>query len=516
MNCPWHPNKRAVTSCKDCGSEFCIECVRETDQTTLCPDCFRRKISEITREFTEPAEKKDEQRAAPVSALPLGQPAAPAEEARTLFEEEAQPPAPRAAAAVEKKGRFGIKDRVRREKAVSEPKRAPRPAPEAPPLFEEETPPPTPPAEAPVEKKGRFGIKDGAKREEPASEPLAPSQPVPEASPQEDFLSQGPDEDFSQLAAETTRGGRWSRKARGEGATATETASAAPAAETVKIPQAGEESTVTKAVEATRAEEKASIAETAAPSEDSLLQDVMSTLLKPEAGTAEKPQAAAPESWVATTAEQTAPVKAAVRKREAKVRPEKDAERWSFLAQPRSSEYTLIAVSWWRATIFIALMLLLGAVLWAVPNAYLIPKDQEYGIHAVAIGAILGLLFWWKAGKKHSTKLAVQAALTTLFALFIGEFLHWLLIITKYDAFRTIFFDLISFRFLWENGADILRYAVEAMLPLAFLWLLLMPTITAFIIGFGMPPVPEIFFQIWHALKGEAPKEKEASHGLEG
>jgi len=508
LNCPWHPNKRAVTSCKDCGSEFCIECVRETDQTTLCPDCFRRKISEITREFREPVEKKDEQRAAPVSALPLGQPAAPVEEERSLLEEKTTPPAPRAAAPVEKKGRLGRKDRARRGKTISKPPMAPRPAPEAPPLFEEETPPPVPPAEAPVEKKGKFGIKDGAKREEPISKPLAP--------PQEDFLSQGPDEDFSQLAAETTKVGRWSRRARGEAATAAETASAAPAAETVEIPQAGEESTVTKAVEATRAEEKASVSETAALSEDSLLQDVMSTLLKPEAGTAEKPQAAAPESWVATTAEQTAPVKAAARKREAKVRPEKDAERWSFLAQPRSSEYTLIAVSWWRATIFIALMLLLGAVLWAVPNAYLIPKDQEYGIHAVAIGAILGLLFWWKAGKKHSTKLAVQAALTTLFALFIGEFLHWFLIIMKNAALRTIFFDFISFRFLWENGAEIMKNVVDAMFPLAFLWLLLMPTITAFIIGFGMPPVPEIFFQIWHALKGEAPKEKEASHGLEG
>jgi len=508
LNCPWHPNKRAVTSCKDCGSEFCIECVRETDQTTLCPDCFRRKISEITREFREPVEKKDEQRAAPVSALPLGQPAAPVEEERSLLEEKTTPPAPRAAAPVEKKGRLGRKDRARRGKTISKPPMAPRPAPEAPPLFEEETPPPVPPAEAPVEKKGKFGIKDGAKREEPISKPLAP--------PQEDFLSQGPDEDFSQLAAETTKVGRWSRRARGEAATAAETASAAPAAETVEIPQAGEESTVTKAVEATRAEEKASVSETAALSEDSLLQDVMSTLLKPEAGTAEKPQAAAPESWVATTAEQTAPVKAAARKREAKVRPEKDAERWSFLAQPRSSEYTLIAVSWWRATIFIALMLLLGAVLWAVPNAYLIPKDQEYGIHAVAIGAILGLLFWWKADKKHSTKLAVQAALTTLFALFIGEFLHWFLIIMKNAALRTIFFDFISFRFLWENGAEIMKNVVDAMFPLAFLWLLLMPTITAFIIGFGMPPVPEIFFQIWHALKGEAPKEKEASHGLEG
>jgi hypothetical protein len=195
---------------------------------------------------------------------------------------------------------------------------------------------------------------------------------------------------------------------------------------------------------------------------------------------------------------------------------ERSAERWSFLAQPRTSQYTLIAASWWRATIFIVLMLLLGAVLWAVPNAYLIPKDQEYGIHAVLIGFILGIAFWWKAGKKHGTKLAVQAALTTFFALFIGEFLHWFLIITKYSAFRTVFFDLVSFRFLWENGPEILRYTVEAMFPMAFIWLLLLPTLTAFIIGFGMPPIPEIFLQIWYTIKGQTPGEKKASHGLEG
>jgi hypothetical protein len=31
-----------------------------------------------------------------------------------------------------------------------------------------------------------------------------------------------------------------------------------------------------------------------------------------------------------------------------------------------------------------------------------------------------------------------------------------------------------------------------------------------------MPPIPEIFFQAWQALRGRAPEEKEASHGLEG
>jgi hypothetical protein len=54
------------------------------------------------------------------------------------------------------------------------------------------------------------------------------------------------------------------------------------------------------------------------------------------------------------------------------------------------------------------------------------------------------------------------------------------------------------------------------MFPIAFLWILLMPTVTAFIIGFGMPPIPEVFLQFWRALRGQVPEEKEASHGLEG
>jgi hypothetical protein len=454
--------------------------VRETDQTTLCPDCFRRKINEITKEFTEAADSGEETRPAAAPSIATDKAVEQGEEKGSLVAEDAPAATARAATPEAKTGRFGRKDKTGR-KTVSEP-------------------------------------------------------PAP---PSEDFLSQGPDDDFSQLGADSARQGRWSlRPKKAAAVPATEAEETVQAAETAaESARADVKAEIPPAAEAEPAAREAPIAEARGLSEDSLLQDVMSTLLKPEAGGAERLPAAAPGTQVAATTGREAPAKERDRRGEAKARAreakalkkeakarekeaeppkEKDVERWSFLAQPRSSEYTLIAVSWWRATIFIALMLLLGAVLWAVPNAYLIPKDQEYGIHAVAIGVIIGLAFWWKAGKKHSTKLAVQAALTTLFALFIGEFLHWFLIITKYDAFRTIFFDLISFKFLWENGADILRYTVEAMFPIAFVWLLLLPTVTAFIIGFGMPPIPEIFFQIWHAIKGQTPEEKEASHGLEG
>lgn len=468
MNCPWHPNKRAVSSCKECGTDFCIECVRETDQTTLCPDCYRRKLNEIAREFTEPDEAREKHAPAPFAA-----------DGRT-----------------------------------------PRPGPEISPFDEEEHPP----AAVASGRSGKTGKDLGR----------GPAE-MPAASPAEDFLSQGPDDDFSSLGAGSSRPRRrWGRKAReapaqhqppsrpatGEGTSAAREGETQAGAEHPP-PEGPQPPAVRKSM----------------PSEDRLLQDVMSTLLKPEADADVKAETLAGEMREAPAGSEAGAGAALrgserARKEKAAEREERKAkralaamdatggkkrmERWSFLAQPRSSQYTLIATSWWRAALFIVLMFLLGVVLWAVPNAYLVPKDQEYGIHAVLVGLVLGLAFWWKAGKKHSTKLAVQAALTTFFALFIGEFLHWFLIITKYKAFRTIFFDLVSFRFLWENGADILKYTMEAMFPIAFLWLLLLPTLTAFIVGFGMPPIPEIFFQVWHALRGRVPEEKEASHGLEG
>jgi hypothetical protein len=303
-----------------------------------------------------------------------------------------------------------------------------------------------------------------------------------------DFLTRGPDEDFSILRKgrekekkdKKGKKGRKRMRVKGEAVT-----------------PAGEKS------EAPEIEGEAAAAKEAPDSDEDLLQDVVSTLLKPEGAAAGAAAATAEKS-----VEQPAPRARASR--------EERAERWSFLSQPRSSQYTILADKWWKVVIFIFLMLLLGAVLWAVPNAYLIPGDMEYGIHAVAIGIILGLIFWWKAGKAHSTKLAVQAGLTTLFALFIGEFLHWFLIIMKHSAFRTIFFDLISFKFIWENGAEIMEKTVEAMFPWAFTWILILPTLVAFVIAYGMPPIPEIFFQIWRALKGESPRKEEAGHGVEG
>ena len=418
LRCSRHPDKRTIASCKDCGAGFCIECVRETDQTNVCPECYRRGLNELAREYAPPAGEKG-QREAP--GPPEG-PAAPAAEALPSTGGEAAAPSPRAEGA-----RAGFLGRRR----------------------------------------------EWGRRKVAAGEAATP--------PGGDFLAQGPDEDFSQLVAEKRKAGRRSRR---------EKAAAVPGGEGAEVSRGGEE---------------AAKPEAPARSEEALLRDVVSALLVPEAGAA---GAEAPGIVAGEAGEEAAA--------RARVRREERAERWSFLAQPRSAQYTVLAAARWRSALFVALMLLAGAVLWAAPNAYLVPKDQEYGVHAVAIGLIIGLAFWWKAGKRHGTKLAAQAALTTFFALFIGEFLHWFLSIVKNSAFRTIFFDLVSFQFLWENGARIMRDTMEAMFPLAFVWILVLPTAVAFIIGFGLPPIPEIFFQIWRALRGGVPVEEEAGHGMEG
>lgn len=431
MQCPRHPEKRAIAVCRDCGAEFCIECVKETDQSNYCPDCYRRKLKEMTERFSSGATGEGAR-----------------EEGVTPREEIVSDGKEQAAVT------SGVPGRVEDEAPGGKPKRKFFPG---------------------VGKRSKGQSKEGA------VEP-APVEGM-EGGEEKDFLARGPDEDFSDLRRDKRRQKRERKAGRKERRKKT---AAVPAGEKAEAPS----------------DKGEAAAEEGPDSDEDLLQDVVSTLLKPEV--AEAGVTAAAGKAVGESAGR------------ARARREERVERWSFLAQPRSSQYTMLADKWWKSAIFIALMLLLGAVLWAVPNTYLIPGDMEYGIHAVALGIIIGLFFWWKAGKAHSTKLAVQAALTTLFALLIGEFLHWFLVIMKHSAFRTIFFDLISFKFIWENGPEIMEKTIEAMFPWAFTWILILPTLVALVIGYGMPPIPEIFFQIGRALKGEPPKEKEAGRGMEG
>ncbi|MDI6875053.1 hypothetical protein [Candidatus Solincola sp.] len=540
MNCPRHPQKRAVATCRECGTGFCIECVRETDQTTLCPECHRRRIDEFSRELAPPGEKGEATAARP---SPVAAGTELREEALkvppSLSEEPGMPEGYASAARPEAGG----------AKTVSP---------------------------QPVES-GRFW-KRTRKDKEPGRAEWSPALEVREGTiaagevanrleeksgGETDFLSLGPDEDFSELAkagerrrfrfpgrrrpaAKEVRGKHEEGAAGGytpgpEEMVASEESRAGGRAR----PGEGDVIPSRTGRGPDRPREPESVPSTAAAAPDEALLDdvvsrllrpeggrgrgepakrrgpdartpdadsveeVLSTLLRPETGAPARPRAgrdtaAALEERLADAPAPSLAVEEAaprISREERRRGREERAERWSFLAQPRSSEHTEIASRWWKAALFILLMLVLGVVLWAVPNAYLVPRDTEYGIHAVSIGIILGLLFWWKAGRKHGTKLAVQAALTTFFALFLGEFLHWFLIITKNAALRTIFFDLISFRFIWEHGAEIMRHTMEAMFPGAFIWIMVMPTLLAFIVGFGMPPIPEIFFQFGRAVR---------------
>lgn len=209
-------------------------------------------------------------------------------------------------------------------------------------------------------------------------------------------------------------------------------------------------------------------------------------------------------SAVLGTEQEVAEVEIPEETEEEKKRPERAkslARRFSFLAQPRVNEPTVLTESWWKSTAFLIAMTLATALLWALPNAYLIPRDTEYGLHSLILGMAVGLVLWRKAGRKHGTRLAIQAFLVTFIGLSLGEAIHWFLTIVKNKALRTIVFDLITLRFLWENAGLVMRYVVEAMFPLSFLWILVLPSLTAFLIGFGMPPIPEIFFQMGRALR---------------
>lgn len=534
MNCPRHPGKREIASCKECRSGFCIECVRETDQTTLCPDCLRRRRRDMEREYGGGAGAREW----------------PSAEGRRM----ASSPGPVSAAAAEEEagkgeGTGGLAGPAARVPGPGSPETAttaaggiaagravPKPGRRA----GGEHPSPTPPASTagPGIMARVTGLK-GSRRRGADTEGARASEGGA-VSGADEFLAQGPDEDFSLLqgrGAAAGPGRRRGRKVAREGKPQTgydisdggdtgpvAAATALPGGKSAPTASAaggleGKRSAAAPKPSRRKRERKLPVrgGEGELYPEDALLHDVVSTLLMPEGADAGMPPASAAALEEAPPARRPA-VKAARtagRRRERAAR-EKRAGRWSFLAQPRSSDYTLIALSWWRAALFIAGVLLGGAALWAAVNAYLIPRDTEYGAVAIVIGVLVGLAFWWKAGRKHGTKLAVQASLVTFFALFLGEFLHWFLIIVKHKAFRTIFFDLVSFRFIWENGAEIMRNVVEAMFPTGFLLLLILPTLAAFIIAFGMPPIPEVFAQFWRALRGEGTEEEGARHGLEG
>ncbi len=186
--------------------------------------------------------------------------------------------------------------------------------------------------------------------------------------------------------------------------------------------------------------------------------------------------------------------------------------RWGFLAQPRAVAETRLGSTRPRAALFIIVTSIVALLLWALPNALLVKGDTEYGLHALAIGALVGLALWWKAGKKHSTRLAWEAVAITIFSIVLGEMLHWTIIIWKEQFFRTVF-DIISFKFFFTHLPQVMGKIFPEMFPLNFIWIIVLPALIAFLIGFGSPPIPEIFGQMWRALRHGHAAEAEGADG---
>ena len=257
---------------------------------------------------------------------------------------------------------------------------------------------------------------------------------------------------------------------------------------------------------------------------DQVLDEVLASLAAtaaPEAVEArprgESPAAEAGEIPLQQTARERLAELAEQRRREKERRRKERAERWSFLAQPRAEEPTFIATTKTRAVLVVLGFWLMAVLLWAVPNAFLpfwpFARDNESLLWAQVVGIAVGLCLWRKAGRAHGTKLAVQAALITLFGIIAGEFVHWFLMVYKEEAFRTIISQLLTFRFIQEQGAEILGHVTDAIFSRGFVLMVALPTILAFIIGFGMPPIPEFLFELWGAATGRGSRAPASGAG---
>jgi len=47
MDCERHPGQEAIGQCLECGKGICPQCVTETDQVLICPECFQKEIDRI-------------------------------------------------------------------------------------------------------------------------------------------------------------------------------------------------------------------------------------------------------------------------------------------------------------------------------------------------------------------------------------------------------------------------------------------------------------------------------------
>ena len=49
MNCAYHPDREATTTCSKCGKPLCKECAGFTN-LNICMDCFHKSIRQAAHE----------------------------------------------------------------------------------------------------------------------------------------------------------------------------------------------------------------------------------------------------------------------------------------------------------------------------------------------------------------------------------------------------------------------------------------------------------------------------------
>ena len=49
---------------------------------------------------------------------------------------------------------------------------------------------------------------------------------------------------------------------------------------------------------------------------------------------------------------------------------------------------------------------------------------------------------------------------------------------------------------------------LDYMFPVSYLWIIIPSALVAFLVGYGMPPIPEIIFELGRAMRGKTKAEK--------
>lgn len=224
--------------------------------------------------------------------------------------------------------------------------------------------------------------------------------------------------------------------------------------------------------------------------DEGIIEDVMSVLIGSEEESATATEASTQQI---TSSVLVAKEDSKKEGKEKKGKEKKHSKAGDFLAQERIFENTSIAENWWKTALFFAAVIFAGIALWALPRVYILPGRVE-SLYMLMIGLATGLVFWWKAGKAHSTKLAVQAAASVFVIVVLGEWISQILWLqSKIPILKIIqFWDLMDI--IIKEWATLITEFAKSIFSPHFGVILFGSCFIAFVVGFGMPPIPEMFY----------------------